>query len=247
MKIKNQVAIVTGASSGIGMATAKLLTKLGAKVALVARSEDILKKLAKELPDSLPITADMTKVNEIKNFIKKIKKHYGRIDILVNNAGQGYDASIENIDLKSFRKIFDLDVVGPLIAMQQVIPIMKKQGKGMIVNISSGTALMSLPNMAGYSSLKRALVGISLTAREEFKKDHIGVSVVYPFITATDFEKNTIKASGISSFEEPQENGGDFKIPDADSADYVAEKIIEAITSEKAEIFAHDWMNRQTK
>ena len=118
MKIKDQVAIVTGASSGIGMATAKLLTKRGAKVALIARSEDLLKKLAEELPDSLPIKADMTKENDIKDFIKKIKKHYGRIDILVNNAGQGYDAPIENIDIETFYKIFDLDVVGPLVAMQ---------------------------------------------------------------------------------------------------------------------------------
>ena len=79
--------------------------------------------------------------------------------------------------------------------MQQVIPIMRKQGGGTIINISSGTALMYLPNNGAYSSLKRALASISLTAREELKKDNIIVSVVYPYITLTNFEKNTIKDS----------------------------------------------------
>jgi short-subunit dehydrogenase len=106
---------------------------------------------------------------------------------------------------------------------------------------------MFLPNMAGYSSLKRALIGISLTAREELKKDHIVVSVVYPYITETDFEKNTLKdLKGVKS-KEPEENDNGFQLPPPDSAGYVAQKIIEAIIGEKAEIFAHDWMNRRNK
>src|SRR5207253_1933120 len=99
---------------------------------------------------------------------------------LINNAGQGYDAMIEKINSKTYHYIFDLDVVGPLIAMQEVIPLMHEQGGGAIVNISSGTALMSLPSMGAYSSLKRALVGLSLTANEELKNENISVSVVFP-------------------------------------------------------------------
>ena len=79
--------------------------------------------------------------------------------------------------------------------MQQVIPIMRKEGGGAIMNVSSGLALMYLPGMSIYASLKRALSHISLTAREELKEDKIAVSVVYPYITITDFEKNTVKAS----------------------------------------------------
>jgi short-subunit dehydrogenase len=125
--------------------------------------------------------------------------------------------------------------------MQQVIPIMRKQKEGSIVNISSGTALMYLPNMGAYSSLKRALASISLTAREELKKDNINVSVVYPYITDTDFEKNTIKDLG--SVEYP-ESDDDFELPKPDSAEYAAEKILEAIVGGKAEIFAHNWMKK---
>jgi len=120
--------------------------------------------------------------------------------------------------------------------MQLVIPVMRSRGGGAIVNVSSGTALMHLPNMSPYSSAKRALAGISLTAREELKKDNIIVSVVYPFITDTDFEKNTIK--GVFEVEDP-DGGGKFT---PDTPEYIARRIIEGIESEAAEIFAHDWM-----
>lgn len=236
MEIEGKVAIVTGASTGIGRATAIMLAKNGTKVALVARSIEKLEKLAKEIPDSLVIQTDMTKEEEIKAMVKKVKEYFGRIDILVNNAGRGYDAAVEKIDSKTFRELFELDLLGPVIAMQEVIPIMRKQGGGAIVNISSGTALMALPNMGGYSSLKRALAGISLTAREELKKDNIQVSVVYPYMTLTEFEKNTIKAGSDREWT----GGGNMRPPD--SAEFVAEKIIEGIKSGEAEIFVHEWM-----
>jgi short-subunit dehydrogenase len=240
MTIKNKVAIVTGASSGIGEATARLLTKNGAKVALVARSKEKLTKLSKELSDSLVVVCDMADPVAIRKMVKKVVGHYGGVDILVNNAGRGYDASIEDIEIKKFNELFDLDLVGPVVAMQEVIPIMRKKKEGSVINISSGTALMALPSMSAYSSLKRALVGISLTAREELKSDNISVGVVFPFITATNFEKNTIK-SRKSAGSGP---GGNRDIPPADSADFVAEKIIKGIETGDAEIYVHDWMKK---
>lgn len=236
MNIKDKVAIVTGASSGIGEAAAKLFSKNGAKVALVARSKEKLNELSKELFYSFAVVCDMSNEEEVKKMVQTVQKHYGRIDILINNAGQGYDAQIEKINPKIFSEVFDLDVLGPLVAMQCVIPIMKKQGSGAIVNISSGTALMSIPGMAAYSSLKRALVGLSLTAREELKEENISVSVVYPYITNTDFEKNTIKEEEWEGGTPPQE---------ADSADHVAKIILEAVEKGEAELFAHDWMKKE--
>ncbi len=238
MNIQNKIVIVTGASSGIGLATARLLAEQGAKVALVSRSKEKLEKLSRKLPDSLAVPADMTKIPEIKGMVKQTEAHFGRIDILINNAGQGYDAPIEKIDIDLFHHIFDLNVVGPLVAMQQVIPLMRVQGEGAIINISSGTALMHLPNMSAYASSKRALADISLTAREELKSDNIVISVVYPYITLTDFEKNTLR---YSNEEEEQEVSGPFP---ADNAEYVAQKILEGIESGEAEIFAHDWMKK---
>jgi NAD(P)-dependent dehydrogenase (short-subunit alcohol dehydrogenase family) len=239
MDVRDKVAIVTGASSGIGRAAARLLTQDGARVALVARSTDKLEALARELPGSLAVPADMTQESQIRAMVATATDHFGRVDILVNSAGRGYDAPIETTRPATFRQVFELDVVGPLIAMQAVIPIMRKQGGGVIVNISSGTALMTLPNMGGYSSLKRALSGLSLTAREELQGDHISVSVLYPYITATDFEKNTIKEDAGAVWEDAED---DHELPPPDSAEYAAEKILECIRGEQAQVFAHDWM-----
>jgi short-subunit dehydrogenase len=100
---------------------------------------------------------------------------------------------------------------------------------------------MVLPNMAAYSSLKRALAGISLTAREELKQDNINVGVVYPYITLTDFEKNTLKTR---QQEEQDWNSDDPDFKPPDTAEYVAEKILEGIKSETVEIFVHDWMKK---
>jgi short-subunit dehydrogenase len=154
----------------------------------------------------------------------------------------GYDALAEKIDIDTFHYLFDLDLVGPLVAMQQVNPIMRKHGGGTIVNISSAVALMTLQNNAPYASIKRALATLSLTAREELKKDNITVSVVYPYITLTNFERNTIREVPVSESElEPH---GPFP---PDSSEYAAKKIIEGIESGEAEIVAHDWIKKRTQ
>jgi NAD(P)-dependent dehydrogenase (short-subunit alcohol dehydrogenase family) len=97
--------------------------------------------LSRKLLNSIVIATNVTKIPEIKKMIEQTQDHFGRIDILINNAGQGYDAPVERTDIDTFHYIFDLDVVGPLVTMQQIIPIMRKQGGGAIINISSGTAL----------------------------------------------------------------------------------------------------------
>jgi short-subunit dehydrogenase len=238
--LKGRVAIVTGASSGIGLATARLLAGHGVKVALVSRSSEKLENLEGELPGSLAIPADMTVIPQVKRMVKQAREHYGRIDILVNNAGRGYDAPVELIDPKVLRYIYDLNIVGPIIAMQQVIPIMRAQGGGNILNLSSGTALMDLPGMSPYASSKKALAGISLAARQELQKDGIVVSVAYPYITITEFEKNTIRAVPVPG--EQIEPTGPYP---SDSADFVAERLLEGILTGEAEIYSHEWQKNR--
>ena len=130
MEIKDRVFIVTGASSGIGLSTAIALSERGAKVALLARSSEALKELARKLPGSLPITVDITQFDRLREAVGAVHKHYGRVDGLVNNAGRSYAASVEEIDPALFDEIFHLNVLGPIVAMQAVIPLMRAQGGG---------------------------------------------------------------------------------------------------------------------
>jgi NAD(P)-dependent dehydrogenase (short-subunit alcohol dehydrogenase family) len=110
MQIEDRVFIVTGASSGIGLATAIALSGRGAKVALLARSTDALEKLARQLPGSLPVTVDMTQFDRVREAVQVVHAHYDRIDGLVDNAGRSYAASVEEIDPALFDEIFHLNV-----------------------------------------------------------------------------------------------------------------------------------------
>ena len=188
----------------------------------------------------MAIPTDMAKVFEVKRMIKEVANQFDRIDILVNNAGVGYDAFVEKIDVDAFHYIFDLDLVGSIVAMQQVIPYMRRQGEGAIVNISSAVSLMTLPNNAPYASIKRALAVVSLTAREELKEDNIIVSGAYPYITLTNFERNTIRE--IPMPENELEPHGPFP---HDTAEYTAQKIVEGVESGEAEIFTHNWIKQR--
>lgn len=232
--IKDKVIIVTGASAGIGLATARLLAQEGAHVALAARSIEVLKKLEEELPGSLAVHTDMHDEASIKEMIYKVKKHFGRIDVLINNAGQGLYAPIESISVHDYRKVFELNVVGPLIAMQQVIPIMREQGSGHILNISSLVSKNYFPLLGGYASTKYALNAISLTARAELEADGIVVNVMHPGLTATEFGKNSLKGEGGDRIFSRE------GMPEPDSAEYIAERILFAIESKRAEVLAHE-------
>lgn len=236
MQIQDRVIIVTGASSGIGLATAIALSDRGAKVGLLARNTAALQALAQKLPGSFPVTADMTHFDRVREAVRSVHQHYGRVDGLINNAGRSYGASIEEIDPAYFDEIFHLNVLGPIVAMQAVIPLMRSQGGGSIVNINSGTAFMTIPHYGVYSASKRALLGFSLTARVELEKDRIVVSEIYPYITATNFGKNRLGSAGGSG---PSANYGD-----GDKPEFVASLVLQAIEQGQAQYFANDRLRK---
>jgi NAD(P)-dependent dehydrogenase (short-subunit alcohol dehydrogenase family) len=230
MQIDGKVVIVTGASGGIGLATARLLGSRGAKVILAARNKQALRKAESEIPDSFAVRTDMRKAEDIRVLVERTLERFGRIDCLVNNAGQDFNAAVEEIDPSDYRSILELNLLGALQAMQAVIPAMRRQGEGAIVNVSSGSTKMILTGSAGYSSSKAALNHLTLVAREELAPDGIAVSLIFPYITATNLERNAIGAD---------ENWTGILppgIPPADPPEKVAEAILSLIESGEAEL-----------
>ena len=233
MQIADHVFIVTGASSGIGLSTAEALSARGAKVALIARNTDAIKDLAARLPGSLPLTADVTDFVALTKAINAVHSHYGRLDGLINNAGRGYGASIEEIDPTAFTEIFTLNVLAPIVAMQAVIPIMRTAGAGVVINVNSGTSFMTIPDYSVYSASKRALLGVTQTARGELAADAIVVSEVYPGMTATDFGRNRLGSGGATT---------DYSV--GDPPELVADLIVTAIEGGEAQYFVNDFLRK---
>lgn len=229
MELKNKVVIVTGASEGIGKATAQALAREGARVVLAARSDDKIAELAHKLPNSLAVHTDMRNPADIQNLIDRAIAVYDRIDILINNAGQGMYGPVEHINPDHYQEIIDLNVYGPLRAMQAVIPYMRAEGGGMIINISSRVSKNYFPNLAAYASTKYALNALSLTAREELRKDNIVVSVMHPKLTSTSFGKNSVTGAAASPANSTN------PALQVDTPEAVAEKILELIASEAPE------------
>jgi short-subunit dehydrogenase len=241
MDVNGKVVLVTGASEGIGEATARLLTAQGAKVALAARSIDKLNALAGELDDSFAVQVDMTQPESIAAMIDATIEHYSRIDVLVNNAGRSLRARVTDIKVADFQSIVELNIYGPLLAMQAVIPHMRRQGGGSIINISSNVSKMAIPTIGAYAATKYALNGLTLTARGELADDGIVVTVMHPGLTATNFGKNATVDRSMASA--PPPSGGSSVTPD--TAQDVAKRILDAITNGPAEQYMSEEMEQR--
>ncbi|MEV6784745.1 SDR family NAD(P)-dependent oxidoreductase [Streptomyces sp. NPDC051098] len=189
MDINGAVVLVTGASSGIGAATARAASRAGARVVLVARREERIRQLARELGESvaLAVPCDVTDRAQVEASVRAAIEEFGRIDVLVNNAGQGMQATVDAIGPDDFRAVLELNLVAPLVATQVVLPQMRKQGAGAIVNVGSGIIWSTLPGSGAYSASKAALQKLSAIARAELADEGIAVSMMFPSITETEF------------------------------------------------------------
>jgi NADP-dependent 3-hydroxy acid dehydrogenase YdfG len=199
MNPENKVCLITGASSGIGAATARMLAAEGARVVLAARRADRLSALAAELPDALAVPTDVTDSEQVSRLVRRASQRYGRIDVLINNAGQGLHVPLVDLKAPDLRAVFELNVIAPLTLMQMVLPSMQRAGAGAIVNVSSATSLRVFPGLGGYAATKAALNMLSQAARIEFADAKATVSVVYPSVTATEFHDHLRAGSLVRS------------------------------------------------
>jgi len=233
MEIRDKVVLITGASSGIGLAAARLFAAEGARLSLVARSTEILERLAEELRrqghEAIALTADMRDPSQVRKAIADTVEQLGRLDVLVNNAGQAARGTIADVDLEDYRQVMELNVFGPFVAMQAAIPVMRRQGGGLIINVSSMVAKMRIPGLAAYSSTKAAFSMLSETARTELAPANIRVITVYPRLTATKFAQNSLQPRLAPQQERRQPP------MEADTAEFVAEKILASTVNEPVE------------
>jgi NADP-dependent 3-hydroxy acid dehydrogenase YdfG len=234
VEIPGKVAVITGASAGIGLATARRFADEGARVVLVARSADKLAMVAADLVrhghDALPLPADMRDPAAVHGMVELAYGRFGRIDILINNAGQAVAGTVAGVSLADFRQVLDLNVFGVLYAIQSVVPKMRHGGGGLIINVSSLVSRMHIPGLGGYAATKAALNMLSDTARGELAAENIRVITVFPRVTSTDFAKNSL---GDQRMRQGQREGA----PAADSPEQVAARILDAAQREPAEQF----------
>lgn len=194
MDIRGKVAIVTGASSGIGEATAREFGREGAKVVIAARRVDKLQALAQEInamghgAECLVVQADLSKLEDIQSMIDQTLNRFGRIDILVNNAGFGRLDWLEKLDpIKDIQAQIDVNVMGVIQTTRLVLPVMIKQRLGSIINMCSMAGLIGTPTYTIYAASKHAVHGFSEALRREVKPWGIDVSMIYPGGVVTEF------------------------------------------------------------
>lgn len=232
MLIKDKVILITGASGGIGRAISQHLAGLGATMVLTGRDQTALEQLSAQIPGSVSIPGDVTQAADRQMIVETAIERCGRIDALINCAGQTMFGPVEKINLETYQSLLDLNVIAPLGLMQLVIPFMRAEGGGSILNISSLASKKYIPNIAGYASTKYALNALSLTARAELAPDNIVVSIIRPGIVDTDFGQNTPNPEPEALRRAPD---GSI-LPHVISPDTVAKKVAEILQSGEPEL-----------
>lgn len=211
-------ALVTGASSGIGAATARRLSVAGYTVALLARRSNELEKVLDTLTGSghLVLRADLTETDEIDRAIEQLRAAFGGLNLLVNNAGMGYRARLEELDPDTLTRVFQTNVLAPLLMSKAALPLLRKSHNPVIVNVSSVVGRRGVPGQAAYSASKAALCSIGEALRIELASDGIAVCTLCPALTTTGFFDAQPNPSGLAAPE----------LERADPAEAVAEEVL---------------------
>lgn len=195
---KDKVAIVTGASSGIGLSTARSLAKYGAKVVLAARSEEKLEQIRSELStcsDVICVRTDVSVESDCKNLIEQTVKAFGRIDILINNAGISMRAMFRDLDLSVIHRLMDVNFWGTVYCTKYALPYLL-EAKGSVVGVISTAGYKGLPGRTGYSASKFAINGFLDTLRSEHLYDGLHVMIFAPGFTSSNIRNTALTADG---------------------------------------------------
>ena len=228
--MKNRVVIITGASSGIGLALAKAYAKEGAKLSLAARSVDKLNELVdgfgKDGVDAIAVKTDVSIEEDCKNLIDQTIQKFGKIDILINNAGISMRAAFNDVELDVLRKLMDVNFWGTVYCTKYALPSLL-ESKGSVVGISSIAGFIGLPGRTGYSASKFAMHGFLETIRVENLKKGLHVLIAAPGFTASNVRKSALTADGSHQGETPRKEDKMM------SSEEVAKHVVKAIKKRK--------------
>jgi short-subunit dehydrogenase len=195
MELAGKVVVVTGASMGIGEAIAKIFVEQGASAVLLSRDAARVEAARGRIGHSertVALSCDVRHREEIDRALGLTMHHFQRVDVWVNNAGRGLLDSVAEMDMAAFRDMFETNFFGAVAAMQAVIPVMRQQGVGTIINISSVAGHIALPFHAGYSATKFALNAIGKATRVELEGSGIHLLTVCPGYVRTGFGENEV-------------------------------------------------------
>jgi NADP-dependent 3-hydroxy acid dehydrogenase YdfG len=188
--IEGKIVVITGASSGLGEATARHLSAHGARVVLGARRVDRLQALADELTrnggQALAMTTDVTRYDQVKQLVDAAVQRFGRIDVLLNNAGLMPQSPLERLKVEGWDRMIDVNLKGVLYGIAAALPPMKRQKAGHLINVSSVAGHKVWPGGAVYSATKFAVRALSEGLRQEVKPYHIRTTVISPGAVATE-------------------------------------------------------------
>lgn len=228
---KDKVIIVTGASSGIGLASARLFHRLGANVVMASRSIDRLQELCREMsPDGsgiLCVKTDVSNEEDCRILVEKTVERFGGIDILINNAGLSMRAMFKDLDLKVIHTLMDVNFWGTVNCTKYALPFLLKS-KGSVVGVISIAGYSPLPARTGYSSSKYAIRGFLDALRVEHLKDGLNVLVFAPGYTASNVRNAALTSDGSAQGKTPLEEG---KLMTAEA---VAEELAKGLAKRKS-------------
>lgn len=228
--LKDKVIIVTGASSGIGLASVRRFAHAGAIVVLASRSIDKLQQIATTLPNpdkTLCVKTDVSREEDCANLMKTVVAHFGKIDVLVNNAGISMRASFEEVDIKVLKRLMDVNFWGTVYCTKYALPYLIEQ-KGTVVGVVSIAGFNGLPARSGYTASKYAIRGFLDTLRIEHLYDGLHVMVFSPGFTASNIRKSALVADGTEQGDTPRDESKMM------SADRVARYLERGIIRRKA-------------
>lgn len=233
MDLSGRVAAITGASSGIGLASAQHLAREGVAVVLGARRQERLDDAVRDIrtaggrADSAIM--DVTSETDVRGLVQRAVESFGRLDIMICNAGFGYYGTVEETPVEVMQRMMDVNFMGTFFGARAALPLFRAQNSGHLIIVSSIVGQRGIGQMSGYSATKAAQVGFAESLRTEFSGTPIAVSVVFPVSTETEFRSAMSRDYG-------QSVSG---LGPKQSVDDVARAIVACVRKPKAEVYPH--------